>query len=119
MRKITSKTLLISSFLFSFIFALSACKNSSAPVEEITSESCKCTIYIETPSKTATPVLPDNIWYTLIAAQEPIAPEYDDEGELKPALEDLDSEGKYKYKMESNFTGTNYFVMDLNHNGTW
>lgn len=119
MKKNTSKALLVATFLFSFIFALSACKNSSAPVEEITSDSCKCTIYIESPSKTATPVLPDYIWYTLIAAQEPIAPEYDDEGELKPALEDLDSEGNYKYKKESNFTGTNYFVMDLEHNGTW
>ena len=119
MKKNTSKALLVATFLFSFIFALSACKNSSAPVEEITSDSCKCTIYIESPSKTATPVLPDYIWYTLIAAQEPIAPEYDDEGELKPVLEDRDSEGNYKYKKESNFTGTNYFVMDLEHNGTW
>lgn len=115
MRKITSKTLLISSFLFSFIFTLSACKNSVAPEEETTSDSCQCTIYIETPSKTATPVLPDNIWYTLIAAQEPIAPDYDENEVLKPAL----IEDGVEYKLESNHPGTNYYVMDLKHNGTW
>ena len=103
MRKITSKTLLISSFLFSFIFTLSACKNSVTQEEDITSDSCQCTIYIETPSKTATPVLPDNIWYTLIAAQEPIAPNYDENEVLKPAL----IEDGVEYKLESNHPGTN------------
>ena len=72
MRKTTLKALL--PFLFSFIIALSACKNEISMTEEISGD-CECRIYIQLPAKTASPILPDSIWYTLIAAQEEIEPQ--------------------------------------------
>ena len=126
MKKTKLQTIL--SFLFSFLAFFAACKNNISQTEEIT-DNCKYTIYIQAPSKTASPVLPDNIWYTLIAAFEndvgesgEITPKYEN-GILQPARADEyypnSDKVQYSYKLTSNFPGTNYFTMELPHNGTW
>lgn len=127
MKKTKLRTIL--SFLFSFIVVFTACKNTISQPEE-TADSCKYTIYIQAPSKTASPVLPDNIWYTLIAAFETDVGEdkkinavYNQDGILQPARPDEyypnSDKVKYSYILTSNFPGTNYFTMELPYNGTW
>ena len=108
MRKTTLKALL--PFLFSFIIALSACKNEISMTEEISGD-CECRIYIQLPAKTASPILPDSIWYTLIAAQEEIEPHYDPiTKKLSPVLDYIET--------TDNKDNTNYYTMKL-PNGNW